>query len=216
VPGLVCPWLVYDHGSKKSSWFARIHHRDGISSGHILVVPKWDMSPKGVLKYRSSVLSLPLEVRVSQAEADGTDKLEYTNMFVTSHALKETKKPLPANVSCVLVMRGEKGRMSMGINRVNMLRHSMNLLILLLIWISPILEPWTGLWFGWNPPRVSIEFLLGRKNVCLVRERGWNNWPLHFGLTNWVDNFEGVRFLVHGLVAGVAIGVIGSCRTGTD
>jgi hypothetical protein len=106
-------------------------------------------------------------------------------------------------------MRGKKGRLGMGINSVNMLRYSMHLLILLLlIWISPILiSPRAR--FGWNSPRVSIEFLLGRKNVCLVRKRVGDNWPLHFGLTNWVDNLEGVRLLVHGLVAGIAIGVVG-------
>jgi len=106
-------------------------------------------------------------------------------------------------------MRGKKGRLGMGINSVNMLRYSMHLLILLLlIWISPILiSPRAR--FGWNSPRVSIEFLLGRKNVCLVRKRVGDNWPLHFRLTNWVDNLEGVRLLVHGLVAGIAIGVVG-------
>ena len=119
-------------------------------------------------------------------------------MFETSHALKEREEPLPAYFSSKLVMRGEKGRVGMGINSVDMLRYSMHLLILLLllIRISPILvSPRAG--FGWNSPRVSIEFLLGRKNVCLVRKRGWDNWPLHFGLADWVDNLERVWILVH-------------------
>jgi hypothetical protein len=128
-------------------------------------------------------------------------------MFEDQHALKEREEPLPANFSSKLVMRGEKGRVGMGINSMNMLRYSMHLLILLLIWISPILvSPRIG--FGWNSPRVSIKFLLGRKNVCLVRKRGWNNWPLHFGLINWVDNFETIRLLVHGLVARIAVGIV--------
>jgi hypothetical protein len=103
-------------------------------------------------------------------------------------------------------MRGEKGWMSMGIYSMNMLR-SMYLLVWLLIWISPILvSPRAG--FGWTP-RVSMKFLLGRKNVCLMRKRVENNWTLlHFGLTNWVDNFEGVWVLVHGLVARIGIGVV--------
>jgi len=73
---------------------------------------------------------------------------------------------------------------------MDMLRYSMHLLILLLIGMSPIL----GLvcpkaWFGRDSVRVSIVFLLGRKNVCLVRKRGLFNGPLHFGLSNcWVDN----------------------------
>jgi hypothetical protein len=84
--------------------------------------------------------------------------------------------------------------MAKGINSMDMLRYSMHLLILLLIWMSPIL----GLvcpkaWFGRNSVRVSIVFLLGRKNVCLVRKRGWVNGPLHFGLSNcWVDNLVGL------------------------
>lgn len=81
--------------------------------------------------------------------------------------------------------------MAKGINRMDMCRYSMHLLILLLIGMSPIL----GLvgpkgWFGGNSVKVSIVFLLGRKNVCLVRKRGWINGPLHFGLSNcWVDGF---------------------------
>ena len=85
------------------------------------------------------------------------------------------------------------GWMGKGINSMDVLRYSMHLLILLLIWMSPVL----GLvcpkaWFGGNSvERVSIVFLLGRKNVLLGRKRGWINWPLHLGLSNWVwvDNF---------------------------
>jgi hypothetical protein len=119
-------------------------------------------------------------------------------MFETSHALKEREIPLPGHFSLECEGRGEKGRMGWmgkGINSMDMLRYSMHLLILLLIWMSPIL----GLvcpkaWFGGNSvERVSIVFLLGRKNVLLGCKRGWINWPLHLRwLSNWVDNFVGL------------------------
>ena len=83
------------------------------------------------------------------------------------------------------------GRMSKGISSMDVLRYSMYLLILLLIRMSPILVlVCPKAWFGRNSIRVSIVFLLGRKNVFLVRKRGWVNWPLHSGLSNcWVDKF---------------------------
>lgn len=113
-------------------------------------------------------------------------------------------------------MRREKGWLAMRINRVDMLRYNMHLLIvLLLIRISPSLVcPKVGL--GGHSPRVSIVFLLGRKNVCMVHERGLNDWPLHFWWTNWVDDVER-GLLVHGFVAGIGarvsivgqIGIVG-------
>lgn len=106
-------------------------------------------------------------------------------------------------------MRGEKA--GLAIKSLDMLRESMNLLILLLIWISPglVRHVWIGL--GWNgsPWVASIEFLL-RKNVCLVRKWGVR----HIRLTKWFQRFNGFRILVHGFEAG--IGVVGESgnRTG--
>ena len=105
---------------------------------------------------------------VSQAEADGS-KLEKTNKFETSHALRE-RLPLPDHL---WVRWGEKGWMAKGINSMDMLRYSMHLFILLLIRMAPILGlVCPKVWFGRNSVGVSIIFLLGRKNVCLVRKRG--------------------------------------------
>jgi len=96
------------------------------------------------------------------------------------------------------MMRGEKGQLAMRISRMDILRCSMHLLILLLIWISPILV-WVER-LGWQgSPWVSIKFLLGRKNVCLVRKRG----AMHIGLANWFNRCDGFGVLFHGLVAGV-------------
>lgn len=102
----------------------------------------------------------------------------------------------------------------LGINRMNMVRHSMKLLILMFIGLGPWLEPLVG--FGWNAPWVSLEFL-GRKNVCL----GWELSgslilcvEFHFGLGRLVNADWFV--ISHGRVTGIA-GIrlaIGDGRTG--
>ena len=97
------------------------------------------------------------------------------------------------------MMRGEKAQLAMRISRMDILRCSIHLLILLLVWIAPVLV-WVEVGLGWEgSPRISIKFLLGRKNVCLVRRWG----AMHIGLANWFDKFAGFGVLFHGLVTGV-------------
>jgi hypothetical protein len=142
-----CPWLVpltvgrSPHGLSND-------HRDGVSSSHIHVVLEVGRESKGVLYGMDPVSCFTTgKSGLSQAEADGRDKL---GLLTCSKpvTLKEREEPLPANFSSIGVMRGENGRVSLGIHSMNMLRYSMYLLILLLIWIPPILvSPGAG--FGW-------------------------------------------------------------------